>query len=1072
MVCPILFMDGFPEIHYNQIIIKSKGKEAVIVEKYYEDLKKLHVNTMPPRAYYMPRDKDGLGRQQMLNGTWEFRYYDSIYELEERFWEEGFCGEAFSEVTVPGVWQNYGYDRHQYTNIRYPFPLDPPYVPCDNPCGAYVYRFSYKKEKDAPRAYLNFEGVDSCFYVWLNGTFVGYSQVSHSTSEFDVTDHVREGENRLAVLVLKWCDGSYLEDQDKFRMSGIFRDVYLLKRAGQGIFDYFITTDLKGGQAWVEVRIRFFDQVVPVKVSLTNMAGRRLDTEMDWEELPEAEKGKGYQKRLRLNIKDPKLWDPERPCLYTLTFETDHEIIQEKVGIRKIEVRDSVVYLNGSPIKFRGVNRHDSNPVTGFVVTKEQMEQDLLLMKQHNFNAVRTSHYPNAPYFYQLCDRYGFLVIDEADNESHGTQYQFLKDLSWENRAARWNERIADNPEYIEATLDRVRLCVHRDKNRPCVVVWSMGNECAYGCTFEESLKWTKEFDPGRLTHFESAFYRSKKRKYDFSNIDLHSRMYPSFEEIREYLDNSPDKPYLMCEYCHAMGNGPGDLEDYFQVMDSHDNMCGGFVWEWCDHAVYKGQAENGKAMYFYGGDHGERLHDGNFCMDGLVYPDRTPHTGLLEYKNVHRPARVTAYDQETGVLELKNHMDFVDLKDYLILVYETLCDGNVVSMGKIHELPSIKPHEKGQISLGVHIPKKGRCFLKVCYCLKQESELLTEGYLLGFDEIPLTSEDNQNQTAKRLLDQWPVSGRDGGESLKEREAEGPQAQGRETKYPGFDVEETDKYLTIKGGGFSCIFDKRAGMFTSWNVGGELLLKPMEVNIWRAPTDNDRKLKLEWERAFYDQAFTRAYETCCIREEDGLHIRCQMSLVADSIQRILDIEADWMVGPAGELAVSMKVKRDMEFPQLPRFGLRLFLPKEFDRVTYCGLGPQESYVDKCRGASHGLYKSRVKDLHEDYIRPQENGSHFDCDYVMIEKIEKTENGRMKLAAVSTKPFSFNASVYTQEELTKKGHNYELEECGCMVLCLDYRQNGIGSNSCGPELLGRYKLAEEGFQFDMKLIPNM
>ena len=1057
----------------------------MIVENYYEDLKKVHVNTVPPRAYYIPAGEDGTERIQFLNGMWEFRYYESIYDLEERFWEEDWGTKDFDRVPVPDVWQNYGYDSHQYTNIRYPFPLDPPYVPQDNPCGAYVCRFKYKRDARAPKAYLNFEGVDSCFYMWLNGQFVGYSQVSHCTSEFDVTEYVREGDNKLAVLVLKWCDGSYLEDQDKFRMSGIFRDVYLLKRGEQGIFDYFITTAIGEKQAAADIRVRFFDETVPVKVTLYDPAGKKLRTAVTVEDMGGSEEGReqetgkktekgtretagtetkaagtegaaavveaaktagkgAYRQRIRLHIENPRLWNPEEPYLYTLIMEAGGEIIREKVGIREIAVRDNVVYLNGKAIKFRGVNRHDSNPVTGFAVSRAQMKQDLILMKEHNFNAVRTSHYPNAPYFYQLCDAWGFMVIDEADNESHGTQCQFLKNPEWENAAARWNERIADNPDYTEATLDRVQLCVHRDKNRPCVVVWSMGNECAYGCTFEEALKWTKAFDPGRLTHFESAFYRSKKRKYDFSNLDLHSRMYPSFEEIEEFLNGNPDKPYLMCEYCHSMGNGPGDFEDYFQIINRHDNMCGGFVWEWCDHAVYKGQADNGKAIYFYGGDHGELLHDGNFCMDGLVYPDRKVHTGLLEYKNVHRPARVTGYDQETGELRLKNYMDFVNLKDYVYVIYEVLCDGKVSAMGRLPELPSIEPHGEGTAVISVSVPRKGKCCLKLWYCLKEETEVLVEGYMLGFDEIRLINEDGRNQTAAELMEGQGTKDGDRRESLK--------------------VEETGKYLLINGSGFSCTYDKRTGLMASWNVGRELLERPVEINIWRAPTDNDRKIRAEWQRAFYDRTIARAYETSYYMEDNGVHIRSHLSLSAASVQRILDIEIHWIVGKGGDITVSMDVKRDTEFPELPRFGLRLFLPKDFDQASYYGLGPQESYVDKCRGASHGLYRGEVRQFHEDYLRPQENGSHWDCDYVMAESSD------LRLGVVSTKPFGFNVSVYTQEELTGKRHNYELEECESTVLCLDYRQNGIGSASCGPELSKKYKLDEEEFQFDLKLVP--
>ena len=355
-----------------------------------------------------------------------------------------------------------------------------------------------------------------------------------------------------------------------------------------------------------------------------------------------------------ITVVDPTLWNAEQPYLYTLVLDTPNETITDRVGIREVHVANNQIYVNGQSIKFHGVNRHESDPVTGYAVGFEQTKKDLLMIKKHNFNAIRTSHYPDVPYFYQLCDQYGFFVIDEADNESHGaSEYYCEGNESWPNHVENWNKPIADNPEFTEATVDRTRLCVERDKNRPCVIIWSMGNESAYGCTFEEALAWTKSFDPRRLTHYESAQYRSKNRKYDFSNIDMFSNMYPSLESIQEYLDNEPDKPYIMCEYSHCMGNGPGDLEDYFQFIQSHDGLVGGFLWEWCDHGIYKGKMPDGRDIYYYGGDHNEWPHDGNFCMDGLVYPDRRPHTGLLEFKNVYRPARVVKYDRESGMLML-----------------------------------------------------------------------------------------------------------------------------------------------------------------------------------------------------------------------------------------------------------------------------------------------------------------------------------------------------------------------------------------------------------------------------------
>lgn len=1083
----------------------------MIIPRHYENLKVIHENTMPNRAYYIPASKpmenlvesrESSDRFQLLNGDWKFKYFDSIYDLQEKFYESDFSADDFDSIPVPSVWQNHGYDSHQYTNVRYPFPLDPPYVPQENPCGAYLCEFEYRKDAKAPRVYLNFEGVDSCYYVWMNGRYVGYSQVSHATGEFDVTAYLQEGTNHLAVLVLKWCDGSYMEDQDKFRMSGIFRDVYLLKRPENAVFDYFTTTQIQKDCAIVEVKANFLKDVsdfacenrqkeigtVHISVydreNLQVAAGtlKRMDSDLEKTVESGAERTVSvccenaaaeshYTHKTVLKISDPHLWNPEEPYLYTITIETEEEVITDRVGVREIAVNNCVICVNGKTVKFRGVNRHDSDPVTGFTISMAQLKKDLLLMKQHNFNAIRTSHYPNAPYFYQLCDEYGFYVIDEADNESHGTSSQYLKDSSWKNASKRWNERIADNPDFTPATLDRTKLCVHRDKNRPSVVIWSMGNECGYGCAFEEALKWTKGFDPTRLTQFESARYRGEKRKYDYSNLDLYSRMYPALDEIRKELE-ALDKPYLLVEYCHAMGNGPGDLEDYFELIDKNDMMCGGFVWEWCDHAIYKGKAENGKAIYYYGGDHGEEIHDGNFCMDGLVYPDRRPHTGLFEFKNVHRPARVIAYDPSSGEARIHNYMNFVDLKDYLYLSYEVNCDGKVIAAGQIDEIGSVLPGETGSVNIKADIPAKGRCFLVVTYHLKEGTALLEKGHVLGFDEIKLVNEDGKNQTAAAFMDGNVCLTEGAGLNVCTEFADGVGKEksiscGQNVVYSNLSVQENDRYLYINGTDFQYTYNKLTGLFIQMAVNGkELLDKSMEVNIWRAPTDNDRNLKRKWYDAHYNHSITRAYETTYHVQESAVTIHSVMSVSAATVQRILNINADWKIDHTGAISVGMSVTRDLEFPELPRFGLRLFLKEEMDQVTYYGMGPEESYIDKCQSSRHGIYYGKVSDMHEDYTRPQENGSHYDCDYVVV------GNEKRRLTAASMKPFSFNASPYTQEELTEKRHNYELVRSGSTVLCLDYRQNGIGSNSCGPELLERYKLNEEEFLFEIKLIPGV
>ena len=742
---------------------------------------------------------------------------------------------------------------------------------------------------------------------------------------------------------------------------------------------------------------------------------------------------------MTLEIANPELWNTEHPYLYTLILQSADETIVDAIALRTVAIQNRVLYFNGQAIKLRGVNRHDSDPVTGFTVDVAKIRKDLVLMKEHNFNAIRSSHYPNAPYFYQMCDRYGFLVCDEADIEAHGPFMLYRKEDTDYNRFKKWNEKIADDPAWEQAILDRVKRMVARDKNRFCIIFWSMGNESAYGCNFEKALAWTKKYDPSRITQYESARYRNYDVTYDYSNLDLYSRMYPALSEIEEYLEKDGSKPFLLVEYCHSMGNGPGDLEDYFQIIQKDARMCGGFVWEWCDHAIAHGQAENGKTKYYYGGDHGETIHDGNFCMDGLVYPDRTPHTGLLEYKNVYRPVRVVSYDEKTGRLVLHNYMDFDDISDYADILYEITVDGLCVQKGVLDEV-SIAPHSDGVMTLKLDIPQSGKVYLKLRYQLKKELPLLPAKHELGFDEVLLANVDGRNQTAVKWL----------AEAEEKNE---------------ISVSETDTEITLKASDFTYAISKRTGLFTKLQYAGrDYLNHPMELNIWRAPTDNDMYIRAKWESAHFHEAYTRAYKVETIQNQYGVIVMSHVGVVAPTVQKILDVELVWKVESSGRITASMEVSKDAEFPELPRFGVRVFFNKNLSEASYYGMGPQESYRDKHRAASHGLYRSAVKDLHEDYIMPQENGSHFDCDYVEL------YNGRYGIAAVSETPFSFQASNYTQEMLAQAKHNYELEESDSTVLCIDYALNGIGSNSCGPEVLAAYRFDEKEFQFGFTLVP--
>ncbi len=858
-----------------------------------------------------------------------------------------------------------------------------------------------------------------------------------------MTKYLREGENLLAVLVLKWCDGSYLEDQDKFRMSGIFRDVYLLRRPEECVFDYFLKAKCDGvGGADVEISFSYLHDAIPVHVEILDAEGRL------------ACEGTGTGS-LSLHIGDANLWSAETPYLYRVVMKTQDEVILERMGIREIKIRDGVFYFNGQNIKMHGTNRHDSDPVTGFAISLRQMHRDLSLMKEHNVNCIRTSHYPNAPQFYQLCDQYGFYVLDEADHESHGTDQGYGQ--KWGEESA-W---LSDNPDYLEAILDRTRKCVMRDKNRPCVFGWSMGNEAAFGLCFEEALRWTKSYDDTRIVHYEGAWHVPEGRICDYSNIDLYSRMYPGLQEIHNYFAN-PDsgdpahkydvaakRPLFLCEYSHAMGNGPGNLEDYFKAMQRYDGYMGGMVWEWCDHAVYKGCDERGRKKYYYGGDHGEFPHDGNFCMDGLVYPDRRPHTGLKEFWNVYRPARVTGFDAERGVLKIHNYMDFLNLKDYCTLRWELLCDGETVLAGTLQDgqVLDIPPHGDGEAAIHCACPVMGKSYLKVDWILKEDRGVLPAGWELGFDEVRLETDD-VCAYAEELLDQ-PLHA-DLGDGCG-----------------AIALSEDDRYLVVENERFCYTFHKGKGLFEKMvSCNRNVLTRPMEFNLWRAPTDNDRNIWHTWHGACYDSFVTRCYHTEyeCGDEMGHSFVRIcgDIGLLAPYMQKILTVKATWKVWEDGSLDVRLDAKKNPAFPRLPRFGLRLRLPGEMEDVVYYGLGPYESYADKRRASYHGRFEETVDSLFENYIKPQENGSHCDVSYVEV------FGDDLKVAVAAREGFSFNASAYTQEALRDAAHDYELEKSGDTILCIDYKQDGIGSNSCGPEPEEEYLFDEEEFSFSFGL----
>lgn len=986
---------------------------------YHENTGVLHLNTEPNRNYYIPFTKgtdpfvwrEESDRFHLLNGQWDFKYFSDFRDYLENE------NVTYSDkITVPGNWQLQGFDHPDYVNTRYPIPYNPPFVPDENPCGVY-HRFLDVSLKEGTDLLLNFEGVDSCFYLYVNNEFAGYSQVSHMTHEFNITKYLKDGRNELKVVVLKWCDGTYLECQDKWRMSGIFRDVFLLERPVNRIRNYKVETENDGD---VKITFDFTGSSVHLKALILDAHGNTVAS------------GETDNRELLLKVENPVLWNAEWPYLYKLILETEQEVIGDRIGFRKVEIINGAVCLNGIPIKIKGTNRHESHPETGFYVPWDFALRELSLMKQHNINAIRTSHYPPAPWVLQLCDEMGFYVIDEADNEAHGSvEASHTVDNNWDYSGICL---LANEPDFDKEILDRVQMMVARDVNRPCVIFWSLGNESGYAKSFEMAARWIKSNEPSRLVHYESIHEMDcfPKAVDSPETLDVVSRMYPSPEWIEnDFLKDEKEKrPFIMCEYCHAMGNGPGDLEDYWQVFYKHDRLAGGLIWEWCDHGLKIGEDANGNPKFAYGGDFHELIHDGNFVMDGLVYPDRRPHTGLKEVKNVYRPLRCELVNAEKGLFKFSNMLDFRNIKSLLNSVnFEVTENGKLICQG------SFRPDIPAKTSLEIFVPEIEKTVSEIS-SRKEHGEIFVRfdyedidkaGFSVGFDQVKLcekTADENQCASSENVT-----------------------------------VTEDSREIKMEGENFTYRFDKRLAQFASLVFdGSELLDKGLEYNAFRAPTDNDCNVKRDWYKYHLQSQITKVYNVSV----SGNAIRTETSLGWLVYKNSFRLISEYTVSGDGTIRFKSQVKITDKREYLPRFGLRFFLNKSFSDVTYYGYGPHESYEDKHRSTFKGLFSSKVADQYEPYVRPQENGSHWGTSFVSV------ESDRLKLTVTSPKDFSFNVSEYSQEELSGKAHNWELEKSGSTILCADYKMSGVGSNSCGPYLAEKYQFNEKEFEINFSL----
>lgn len=997
------------------------------VEKYWENPEILHVHCEKPRAYFIPYEDQATAENGLrgdsrffrsLNGAWRFRYYESAALVEDEFLAAGFDADGWNQIPVPSNWQLHGYDIPHYTNVCYPYPCDPPFVPNMNPAGVYIRDFNLNRQPDR-EYYLGFEGVDSCFYLWVNGEFCGYSQVSHMTSEFKVTSALKRGHNRIAVMVLKWCDGSYLEDQDMWRLSGIFRDVYLLERDRMHVSDLYIKTELdsafRQGSLLCEVQVSNGDSL-EVHAELKDPSGKVINRL--------AKKINGHDS-FAFEIFEPLLWSAEVPNLYSVCLNAGHEVIVAKAGMRSIEVRDSVIHVNGRAVKFKGVNRHDSHPDLGHAIPPWHMKRDLALMKQHNINAIRTSHYPNDPRFLEYCDEMGFYIIDEADLECHGLV--MVGEINM----------LASEPAYKNAFLDRMQRMVERDKNHPCVVMWSLGNESGFGENHILMAQWARSRDTSRLIHYEGAFSPMTPKIADDSCIDVYSNMYTNVLELEEMILSSQNdtRPVLLCEYSHAMGNGPGDLKDYWDLFYRYPKLAGGFVWEWTDHGI-RIKTPEGREHFAYGGDFGDQPNDGNFCIDGLVYPDRRPHTGLMELKQVISPVRVEALDAAAGRFKVTNLYDFIDLS-HLELNWKIEKDGIYTGGGTLAPLP-VSPHESVDITLPYTIDNalNGRVFLLVWFTTRRDYPWAARGHrVCQFQfELPVIC----------LKESILVSG-----------------------MTPLVLEETNQSLTVAGTDFKYVLDKNTGMFSEFSYNGvQLICKQPRLNIWRAPTDNDRNIRKAWEDEGYERIVPHIYSISINKPHDRkVTVGCSYSLGGTIKKPVIRGELKWTIFGSGDVLMDVKAHVREGLPFLPRFGLQLIMPEGNERVEYFGYGPHESYTDKHQSTVKSRFSAIVRDMHEDYIMPQENGSHHETEWAAV-----TGLTGMGLLFVGADDFSFNTSHFTPEDLAEATHDIELKPRKETIVNLDYKMSGLGSASCGPELAQQYRLNEAKIRFALRMKP--
>ena len=990
----------------------------------YNDLSVISENRAYQRAYYIPHktldsaltyEKYHSEAYRDLNGQWAFTYLECPQDLPESI-----SALTFPDtLPVPSCWECYGYGQIQYTNRNYPYQFDPPYTHAMNPVGVYSRSFEAAKG----RTYMVFEGVSSYLELYINGSFVGMSRGSHCQAEFDITAFVKEGENTVTAVVYTENAGSYLEDQDQFRYHGIFRDVYTLTRPENHIRDIYLKPRITGE---VALEVTFQGEPQPYDFYILLPDGSRV-TKVD----------------------APKLWSAEKPNLYDAVVECAGEVIVRRIGFRSVGVSErGELLINGVAVKLKGVNRHDSYPGKGWCASREDMLKDIFLMKQHNINCIRTSHYPNHPEFYELCDRYGMYVMDECDVETHGVEYALGI------RTVIAAKAIVDNPAWEGAMLDRMIRMVERDKNAPCIFSWSLGNEAQFGCNHEKMAAWTKGRDETRLIHYEHAIYMHKAMDENQlpvpKCVDMVSRMYPSYEFVDLQGKLTTDmRPYFLCEYAHAMGQGPGDLRDYWDIIYSHPRVIGGCVWEWCDHAAIR-KLPDGREGFIYGGDSGEFPHDGNFCCDGLVFPDRTPSTGLINYKKVIEPWAVTWIDAKKGIIAVENRSDFTDLGEYDI-TWQLRLDDKVIPMGRLPV--ACKPHETCRVQLSYELPYTCAmgAYVELYMNRRERTEWCEAGFNVAWQQLAL-----------------PVP------------VQSPQ---RVESFPCA-VEAGRRFVTVQTKRFAYTLDTARGMLVSMKKEGkELMKRPSDVVLWRAMTDQDRNVKKNWIDRHVHKAYfkVRSFETA--REDKAYTVTFQGVYGAFSQTGLYFGTVSYRFTEAG-LQITMHAEKNMtlltaqsaygdyfdngmtwkflpDIGDIPRFGMRFSLLREFEQLQYFGMGEYECYVDFRDHAKMGLWNTTVTDQYVNYVMPQDHGNHTKVRFATLSAPDASVTFRAE-------GFEFSALHHTMEELDEKQHAFELSQGDSTEVIICYKNRGIGSGSCVVQLQDQYKITDKTIDFTFTL----